>query len=92
VSAIVKRRYETGEFGNVHFKVTPAILAEMKRSAPAPEPETHTPPWSPGYGIGALTGISVLVDEGLPEGTWRLVDNSTGAVVHEGVVPRPSDG
>lgn len=83
INAIVKRRYETGEYGNAHFKVPVELLDEMRRHVKTSKPGSYPMPHLPGYSIGDLMGIPVLVDEDLPEGMWRLVDNSTGAVVHE---------
>ena len=83
MTAIVKRRYETGEYGNAHFKVSPDVLSKMREHAPAPQPGPLRG-WLGGDLLGVLLAIPVVVDEELPAGTWRLVENGTGRIIHGG--------
>lgn len=78
---IVRRRFETGEFGRAHFTVTPAMREHLLTLAPDPKPFAI-----PGtIGLTELLGIPLVVDESLPDGTWQLRDNSTGEVLFVGV-------
>lgn len=90
ITAIVKRRYETGEYGNAHFKVTPSILAEMLKHAPAPDPGSYLRGFL-GGSLGNLMSIPVVVDEEMPDGAWRLVENGTGEDLHAGFVALDED-
>jgi hypothetical protein len=86
ISAIVKRRYETGEYGNAHFKVTAPTLDEVRRQVPTPKPGTYSPPRLLGYSLGDLMGIPYFVDDGLPPDEWRLIENGTGKILFRGTV------
>lgn len=74
INAIVKRRYETGEYGSAHFRVGRWVLDEMRQHVPTPAPGTYPHSRLPGYSIGDLMGIPVLVDETMELGWWQLVD------------------
>lgn len=86
LTEIVKRRYETGEYGHAHLKVTPTILDEMRRRTPPPDPDAYIRRILYGGPLGDLMSIPVVVDDELPPGTWRLVDNSTGETLRAGTV------
>lgn len=72
INAIVKRRYETGEYGSAHFRVGRWVLDEMREHVSTPG--TYPQGWLGGYSIGDLMGIPVLVDESMGLGWWQLVD------------------
>jgi hypothetical protein len=89
ITAIVKRRYETGEYGDAHFRAPCALFDLWREQVPTPPPGTYAPPRLPGYSLGDLMGIPVVVDDELPAGVaWRLVDSS-GVVIREGAGARP---
>lgn len=76
VTAIVKHRYETGAYGNAHLAMSAATLTAFCALAPP------APPRMPTYGsIGDLLAIPIRVDEDLPDGAWRPIDNSSGDVI-----------
>jgi hypothetical protein len=81
ITEIVRERYESGTYGNAHFKVARSVVDEMRQHVPTPKPGTYGVPLFPGYSIGDLTGIPVLVDDALPTDQWQLIDNSTGVVL-----------
>jgi hypothetical protein len=81
---IVRRRYETGEYGNAHFAMSSATVTAIREPTPKTE---FKPPAYLGGRFGDLLSIPVRVDETLPEGAWRLVDNSTGDVIVESPEP-----
>jgi hypothetical protein len=83
INEIVKRRYETGAYGNAHFKMPRSLWDDLRASMPPAEPE---PDWRRAIGnpLGDFLSIPIVVDDTLPSGTWRLVDSSTGEVLHEG--------
>lgn len=80
IKAIVKHRYETGAYGNAHFRMPSALWAEMRESAP-PRPA----PLFGGPALDQLLAIPILVDEDLPARAWQLVDNTSKDVLFEGV-------
>jgi hypothetical protein len=80
MTEIVKRRYETGEYGGTHFRMPSALWAALRESAPPPSPA----PLFGAANLDALLGIPIVVDEELPAGTWRLVDTVSKAVLFEG--------
>lgn len=77
IKDIVKRRYESGAYGNAHFRMRPedfdAILRTIRREF-RPDPVTD------------LLSIPVVTDERLPAGQWRLIDNTTEDVLFMGSV------
>lgn len=83
MTEIVRHRFETGEYGNAHFKMPRSLWDEMCAAAPpmAPEPAWRRALSSP---LGDLLAIPVVVDDTLPPGTWRLVDSSTREILYEG--------
>lgn len=80
INAIVKHRYQTGAYGNAHLKMPRPLWDDVCATAPTPKPE---PAWWPG-GLDALFGIPIVVDDTLPPGMWRLVDNTTREILQEG--------
>jgi hypothetical protein len=79
INAIVKRRWETGAYGNAHFRLPDDLYRELRESSPPPKPS-----YLHGGPLGNLLSIPVVLDEELPPGVWRLVDNSTKEILFEG--------
>jgi hypothetical protein len=81
IHAIVKSRWETGAYGDVHFVMPEATWTSM----PRPEPD---PSAMPTFGLPdpmrALLSIPIVRDDSMPAGSWKLVTNSTKDVRHEG--------
>jgi hypothetical protein len=70
ITAIVRERYETGAYGDCHFRVSAEVLRVMREQPPAPKRE----PWDSGGGAGdALLSIPIVPDDSLPDGWWHLV-------------------
>lgn len=88
IDALVKRRYLTGDYGNAHLKVTPRLWGRMR--ADIPSSGTGDTPRLGQQALGDILGIPIVVDFQLPPSAWRLVDNSTGRVLHEGTIPPPA--
>jgi hypothetical protein len=82
ITEIVRHRYETGAYGNAHFAMSAATMAAIRESAPPPPKRFGATLGT----LGDLLAIPVRIDEALPDGAWRLVDNSSGDVI------RSSDG
>lgn len=78
ITAIVKRRYETAEYGNAHLRVTSTLAAEMREQVLSARPR---PVWRLAQ-LDDLLAIPIVVDDDqLPDGTrWALVDN-TGEIL-----------
>jgi hypothetical protein len=78
ITAIVRRRHETGDYGSAHLRVTSTLAAEMREQVPSATPR---PAWWPAQ-LGGLLAIPVIVDDDhLPDGTrWALV-NYTGEIL-----------
>lgn len=81
LTAIVRERYLTGAYGGTHLRVALATVDELKANHPAMAPPPF--PWN-GPALSTLLGIPVVVDEEVPEHTWRLIDTATDAVLFEG--------
>jgi hypothetical protein len=60
ITAIVRRRYDTGDYGHAHFTVPRPVLDEMRATVPTPPAGSYPAPRLPGYSIGDLMGIPVL--------------------------------
>ena len=75
---IVRHRFETGQFGQARFAITPAMREQLLAAKPDPKPYAIPP-----QPLGDLLGIPLFVDESLPDGVWQLRDN-TGEVLYEG--------
>jgi hypothetical protein len=88
ITEIVKERYQTGAYGNAHFVMSRSVLEAAKAAGPPPAPRM---PWEP-RPLGDLLTIPVKVDDSMPNGAWRLVDNSTDEVLRSGGAPEVSDG
>ena len=73
---IVRTRYETGAYGNTHLAMAHATMLSQPRGEPQP-------PWLRNP-LGDLLSIPVAVDDAMPAGAWRLVDNGSGETIHEG--------
>jgi hypothetical protein len=78
LDAIVKRQYQTGDYSNAHLKVPKTLLDDMRTHRPPPLPD-----WAD-RSLGPIMGIRIVVDDALPDGEWRLVDNSTGDLLTSG--------
>lgn len=78
IKEIVKRRYESGAYGNAHFRMRredfDVLPREPIRREFRPDP------------VGDLLSIPVVTDERLPAGQWRLIDNTTEDVLFMGSV------
>jgi hypothetical protein len=83
ITALVKRRYETGEYGSAHFLLARDAWDQARSAATASvEP---APPWRPDP-ITSLLSIPVRVDEDLPPGEWRLIENGTDKILFRGLI------
>lgn len=84
LTELTKRRYETGDYGGTHLRMRRADVEWMKSPAPVVPP----PAWMPTVPdpFSQLMAIPVVFDDDVPAGTWRLVDNTTGALVEDGTV------
>ncbi len=80
ITAIVKRRYETGDYGRAHFRMTTAFR-EAARTLPRPAPPRM--PWDP-QPLDALLSIPILVDDDMDGDAWRLVDTNTEEILFRG--------
>lgn len=79
---IARHRYQTGEYGNAHIQMCTQDWHNTRTARPAPTPP---PAWSPEYDpMAQLLSIPIVLDESVPAGRWRLVDNSTRDVITEG--------
>jgi hypothetical protein len=91
MDSIVKRRYETGEYGGTHFLLARDAWDQIRATAPPVEP---APPWRPPTPMAGLLGIPIRLDDSVPVNEWQLVDNDTAEVLHRGVIteqPRRAD-
>jgi hypothetical protein len=81
IKFLVRERYETGAYGDCHFRMAPDALQATKDAAARPSEE---PSYSGAYdgAIGTLLGIPVLSDPDLAPGSWRLV-RLNGEVVEQ---------
>ncbi len=77
LTEIVKQHYETGCYGAAHLRMQLPSFDEIKRAYRPPAP-------SPFDGLQQLMSIPIVVDEDVPAGEWRLVDNSTGETLATG--------
>lgn len=79
---IVRRRFETGEFGHAHFAIGAALRDHLLATAPRSDPKPYAIPPNP---LGDLLSIPLVAVEEIAGMTWQLRDNSTGEVLHQGV-------
>lgn len=92
ITEIVKERYQTGAYGNTHFAMSASTLAALKaveprwRQMPSPLPSFGLPP------VDALLSIPIRADDELPDGEWRLIDNTTDEVLRSGGTSEVTDG
>ncbi|MEV4416135.1 hypothetical protein [Catellatospora sp. NPDC049609] len=75
LTGAMRRHHETGEYHGTHIRVSSATMDSLPRAAPRPA-------WAPN--LDALLGLSVVIDDELPLGAWRLVDNRSGEVRLQG--------
>jgi hypothetical protein len=80
VTAIVKRRYETGEYGSAHFRMTSAFWDAARTVVPKPAPRM---PWESSP-LDPLLAIPIMVDDDLGGDEWRLVDIYTDEILFRG--------
>jgi hypothetical protein len=86
ITAIVKHRWETGDYGHAHFRVTTGVNATMRAQVP-PSASRPGDAWSPPLGqLSDLMAIPVVIDDTLEAGQWKLVDNSTSEVLRVGQI------
>lgn len=79
---IVRRHYETGEYGGVSLRFEPDGWAVLRERFPKPD-RSMAP-------LGAIFGIRVRLDDTLPKNVWRLVDEND-TVLHEGILPAAAE-
>lgn len=85
IGAILKRRWETGEFGNTHFRLPAADFDKIKASTP--KPSEPRPDWAPESAMQKLMGIPIVIDDSLPPNSWKLVNTQDPSeVLAEGTV------
>lgn len=80
VTAIVKRRYETGEYGSAHFRMTSTFWDAVRAVLPKPQ---RRMPWESSP-LDPLLSIPVMVDDDMGDDEWRLVDIYTEEIVFRG--------
>ena len=73
LTEIARDHWLTAVHANRHLRFAPDAWTDLRQNLTAPP---SPPPF--GQTLGSLMGIRVVVDEGLPPGTWKLVDNATG--------------
>lgn len=81
---LLKRHYETGDYGRTHLAVCFTDWDLLQRAEPRP-------PWEPARVVDVLMGIPVAVDESIPLNRWELRDTA-GNLVTAGVIdeePQP---
>jgi hypothetical protein len=76
---IVRHRFETGQFGQSRFAITPAMREQLLAVKSEPMPYI-VPTWP----LGGLLGIPFVVDSSLADNVWQLRDSVTGDVLYEG--------
>lgn len=91
---IMRRRYDFGEFANTHILMGPSELGHVRRWSEALERRSEAlerrsfkpdPMLDPQRAMHQMMGIPVVVDESMPEDTWKLVSNRDHSkVLHEG--------
>lgn len=84
ITAIVKRRYETGAYGGAHFVMTSPFWGAVRGVIPKPEPARM--PWDTSR-LDALLAIPIVLDDDLTGDEWRLVDTHTKQVLFRGGSP-----
>jgi hypothetical protein len=67
---VLKQHAQTGQFGGCHLRMSADTLASCRAFTASP----RRMPWEPD--LGMLTGLSVVVDESVPYGRYRLRDNA----------------
>lgn len=82
---LVKRRYETGDYGHAHLALRADQLSRYAHTDPRPL-------WDPDRTMDALMGVPIVVDDTVPPNRWELRDNATGNVVTAGVVDEEPTG
>lgn len=80
IRVIVKKRYETGAYGNTHFEMRREDLDTFPR-----EPRRSDFPIPPAP-LGDLLSIPIVIDDALADGQWRLVDNTTNEILFTGTL------
>lgn len=87
ISALARERWRQGAHPGHHFRVHPDVVEWMRLLGPT---ETH--PFNAEQGHG-FRGISVVVDDELPEGGWRLAaDAEPHEVAEWGFIGNPACG
>jgi hypothetical protein len=67
ITAIVRERYETGAYGDCHFRVGAEVLRLMREVPASPQREVLS------GGLGSLLAIPIVPDDSLPDDGWQLV-------------------
>lgn len=85
LTELVKRHYETGCYGTARLRMRQSTFGELKHAHQAPS-------FSPFDSLGQLMSIPIVVDEEVPDGEFRLVDNSTGEILATGLATQVGGG
>lgn len=76
---LCKERAETGKYGSARFVMNQLTIDQMIAKYAKP---VTVPSWE--WSVNDIVGIPMVVDDSLPDGTWRLVDSVTHEVLYEG--------
>jgi hypothetical protein len=71
LGSLIRHRYQTGEFGDCHLRMSQATSDGLRRGYPVPPHLTDLACRV----VMELMGFRVVVDATVPEGEWRLVAN-----------------
>lgn len=82
---IVRTRYQTGAYGGTHFRLAAATQDQIRATTPSTTPR---PAWMPAPDLmSQYLSIPIVLDETVPVGHWRLVDDADPeTVVAEGTL------
>jgi hypothetical protein len=67
---VLRQHARTGEFEGCHLRMSSDTFAFCRDTTASP----RRMPWEPD--LGMLTGLSVVVDESVPFGSYRLRENT----------------
>lgn len=83
IEDIARRQHQTGAYGGTYLRMgrsTFDVLAASWGEAPV-----HNG-WDPVGAADAMRAIRIVVDDGIADGHWRLIDVKTGVPVLSGEI------
>lgn len=83
-AAIVRARHEAGTYPAVRLETAPGAWPALRAAWPR-LPAVLPPPDHFSESVREPTGMLIVENPGLPEGTWRMVDTD-GTVSEEGII------